>query len=204
MAREILEKCDFFLRWRLVAFGQIPGVQCFLPVEIHVDDTAAHQVDERPVGVSALQNGNLSIDSSQHQQQQLSHEGLASTALRHDQHVGVAESRIKRRERHHLPRRRLKENDGITQALPGEFNRQQVCRVQREALLLALRLLRHPRKRPDEDPLLRERLGDTSRAVHSRDGMENPLAAIRQYPFRFLSILWNCGSGATFAVLRSR
>ena len=84
---------------------EIAGIDRLVAVEVDLDHSAAHQFNERLVGIAAFEDRDLRARPGQHEQQQLRHEGLASAALRHDQYVGVAQAAIKRRKRHHLPGR---------------------------------------------------------------------------------------------------
>ena len=111
MAGEILEKRDLLLAWRRLSRWQVPRIERLSPVQFDVDDAPAHQVHKWLVGITAFDDGDLRVGARHHEQEELGHEGLTAAALRHDEHVGVAEARVERRKRHQLPVGRLKKHE---------------------------------------------------------------------------------------------
>ena len=171
------------------AFGQVPRIQRLSAVQVNIDHPAAHQFDERLVGISALQNRDQWPGTRHHQQLELRKEGFAATALRHDQHVGVAEPGIERRERYELAVGSFEQHQRrIRRPLPWHLHRQQVGGVQGQHVRLALVDFSQSRKAGEEEALLRQRLGNSARAVHARDGVQHALPAIGESSFRFFRL----------------
>ena len=103
MAGEILEERDLLLARCCVSSGQVPRIECLGAVQFHVDYAPAHQLHKWLIGITAFDDGDLRVRARHHEQEQLGHEGLTASGLRHNQHVGVAEAGIERREGDQLP-----------------------------------------------------------------------------------------------------
>ena len=120
-----LRNAIFSLLGRCFASWQVPGIERLGAVQVHVDDAPAHQFHQRLVGITPFQNGDLWVGARHHEQEQLRHEGLAAAALRHDEHVRVAEACVERRERNELPVGCFKKHERrILGPSPGHLHRQ--------------------------------------------------------------------------------
>src|SRR5271157_1060370 len=54
--RQVLQKCRLFVAGCGLAFGQVPRIEGLSAIQIDIDHTAAHQIDQRFVRIPTLQN----------------------------------------------------------------------------------------------------------------------------------------------------
>ena len=108
--RQVLEERQFVVGWRRGSWWKVPRIQGFRALEIHVDAPASHQFHKGPIRIAAFQNRDERVEAGHHRQEHLHHERLATTRLRGNQHIGVAQAGVKRGKRNELPVRRLKQN----------------------------------------------------------------------------------------------
>src|ERR1019366_5461480 len=85
VARQILQKGRLFITGNMLSFREVPWIQSFSAVQIDIDHTATHQIDQRLVRIPTLQNRHQRTGTRHHQQLELREERLASTAFRHDE-----------------------------------------------------------------------------------------------------------------------
>ena len=177
------------LTWPVKVAPSLRRVLLCATFEIHFDDAASHQLDQRPVRVATLKNGNQWVGPRHHGQEDLGHDSFAAARFRHKESVGIGQGRIEGREGNELSRRSFHQDQGrIGCATPGHLDRQQVSCIRCQQLDPPHVLTGHRRQAAEEHPFLRQHFGDAACAVHARQGVQHLLTAVCQYALGLLPL----------------